>query len=276
MTDVLVQGLSQWGAAGVVAIAAGYVLWDSYKKNKENEKWVREQMASARTSREGNKESLNEISTSLKEFREDHRQWRTNIENRISEIEQKIDKHHPDHHDAEKLRLEAISKISPALYHYMANGLETCKCDHIALALLHNGSVNLSGIPYIKFGVITEKYRPLHCPNDVDLLSKYKEEDIVAHNRLPMAIAQNHHVEFNITEDSPLADIDPVLFSRCLKIGIKHIAFQAVRDNKHMVTGFVVIYKFNDDEPLDLVGLHDTADAVERLYLDMLDSLHDS
>lgn len=268
------QGLSQWGTAGLIALSAGYVLWDSYKKNKENDKWVREQMIKVKGTRESNSESLNEISTSLKEFRDDHKQWREKIEGRLEDIETRIKHHHPGHHDQEKLRLEAISKISPALYHYMANGLETCKCDHIALALLHNGSVNLSGIPYIKFGIITEKYRPLHCPNDVDLLSKYKEEDITIHNRLPMAIAQNHHVEFEITEDSPLADIDPVLFGRCVKIGIKRIAFQAIRDNKHMVTGFIVIYKFAD-EPINQVGLHDTADAVERLYLDMLDSLHE-
>lgn len=276
MTDVLAQGLSQWGVAGIIAIAAGWVLWDSYKKNKENEKWVREQMAAAQTSREGNKDSLNEIIVSLKEFREDHKQWHDGVEARLSEIEAKIDKHHPPHHDAEKLRLEAISKISPALYHYMANGLEACNCDHIALALLHNGSVNLSGIPYIKFGIVTEKYKPLHCPNDVDLLSKYKDEDIVAHNRLPMAIAQNRYVEFDITEDSALVDIDPVLFARCLKLGIKKLAFQAVRDNKHMVTGFIVIYRFNDDEDLDINGLDETADAVGRLYLDMMDALHES
>lgn len=274
MTDILVQGLSQWGAAGLVAIAAGYVLWDSYKKGKENEKWVREQMMNVKTAREHNSENLTEILTSLHEFKDDHKVWREKIESRLNDIETRIEKHHPDHHDMEKLRLEAISKISPALYHYMANGLETCKCDHIALALLHNGSVNVSGIPYIKFGIITEKYHPLRCPSDVDLLSKYKEEDIAAHNRLPMAISQNHHVEFEINDESPLADIDPVLFGRCVKIGIKQIAFQAIRDNKHMVTGFIVIYKFND-EPMDQVGLHDTADAVERLYLDMLDTLHD-
>lgn len=268
------QSISQWGTAGIVALAAGYVLYDSWKKNKENDKWVREQMMSAHTSRESNKESLVAISDKLNEFHEDHKQWRAGIESRINDIEERIIKFHPCHHDAEKLRLEAISRISPALYHYMANGLETCDCDHIALALLHNGSMNLSGIPYIKFGIITERYKPLHHPSDVDLLAKYKEEDITAHNKLPMAIAQNHHVEFEINEDCTLAEIDPVLFQRCTKIGIKRIAFQAIRDNKHMVTGFIVIYKF-DDSPLNQVGLHDTADAVERLYLDMLDNLHD-
>lgn len=274
MTDILMQGLSQWGAAGIVAIAAGYVLWDSYKKNKENEKWIQERMAEAHTSRESNKDSLNEISDSLKELRDDHKRWREDVEAQINEIKAKIDKYYPDHHDTEKIRLEAISKISPALYHYMANGLETCNCDHIALALLHNGSVNLSGIPYVKFGIITEKYKPLHCPNDIDLLSKYKDEDIVAHNRLPIVIAQNQRVNFDITEDSPLVDIDPVLFARCIKLGIKKLAFQAIRDNKHMVTGFIIIYKFNNDEDLDLTGLHDTADAIEHLYLDMMETLH--
>lgn len=266
------QGLSQWGAAGVVAIAAGYVLWDSYKKNKENDKWVREQMAVAHDSREKNGTSLTEISTSIKEFRTEHEQWRKEITERVEAIECKIDKHHPDIHDMESARLRAIACIAPALHQFMLSGLTTCECDHIAMALLHNGSVNISGIPYIKFGIIAEHYRPLHCPNDTDLISLYKDEDITAHNRLPAIIMQNHHIEFEIEENCPLAEADPIIYNRCMKRGIKRIIFQAIRDNKHMPTGFVVAYKFSN-EPINATELHNTTDAIERAYLDTIDSI---
>lgn len=272
MTDVLVQGLSQWGTAGIIALAAGYVLWDSWKKNKENDKWVREQMFTAHESREKNSTSLTEISTSIREFREEHTTWRKEITQRVEAIESKIDKHHPDIDDMEAARLKAITCIAPALHQYLAAGINTCKCDHIAMALLHNGSCNLSGIPYIKFDIIAEQFRPIHHPEDSDLISRYKDVDITTHNKLPMAIMQNPQVWFDINEESPLIDIDIITYRRCMERGIKKIAFQAIRDNKHMPTGFLVIYKF-DDDPFDMEQLRITVDAIERSYLDVMDSI---
>ena len=151
------------------------------------------------------------------------------------------------------------------------DGLGNCKCDHIGVALLHNGSVSLSGVPYIKFGIIAEKYKPIRCPHDIDLSAKYKEEDIMQHNRLPSCVVQNKNIEFEIEDDSILVDVDPSLYLKCKNLGIKRIAFEAFQDIHGLTTGFIVIYKFNS-EPFDMGALHSTANTFEHLYQNMLAS----
>ncbi len=271
MTDVLVHAISQWGTAGIVALAAGWVLWDSWKKNKENEKWMREQVQNSSNARALTRNDLSEISTSIKDMRREHIEFRDEVRARVAAVEDKITQHHPDHGSMEAARLNAISQIAPSIHTIINEGLDMCSCDHIAVALLHNGTVTLSGIPYIKFGIVAEKYKPVRYPQDFDLLSKYKEEDILSHNRLPSCIVQNPNIEFRISDDSALAEIDPGLFIKCKNHGIKRIGFEAIRDIHGLTTGFVLIYKF-DSSPLDIDGLHSVTTTIEHLYQNMLAS----
>lgn len=267
--EFITHVIQQWGAAGVVAVAAGWVLYDSWKKAKTTEEWMRKQLEAASTSRANTQSDLSDIYKAISEIREENNEWRNEIANRIDTLEKKIDEQHPNYGMSEGLRLQAISSIAPSIHALINEGLNTCACDHIAVALLHNGTVSLSGIPYIKAGVIAEKYKPIRHPNDIDLMVRYKDEDIVSHNKLPAAVVQNPQIEFAIAKDSTLIEIDAALYNKCLAIGIKRIAFEAVRDMSGLTTGFIVIYKF-DDSPLNMVGLHNTTVAIERLYQNMM------
>ena len=271
MANELIQALQQWGTAGLIAIAAGYVLYDAWKKNKETEKWLRDQVKSSSESCSTIRVDLGDITTSIKEMKEDNAEFREEIKQRVKTIEDKIDKRHPDHNRLEAVRLNAISQIAPSIHTIINDGLGNCKCDHIGVALLHNGSVSLSGVPYIKFGIIAEKYKPIRCPHDIDLSAKYKEEDIMQHNRLPSCVVQNKNIEFEIEDDSILVDVDPSLYLKCKNLGIKRIAFEAFQDIHGLTTGFIVIYKFNS-EPFDMDALHSTANTIEHLYQNMLAS----
>ena len=271
MTDALIQAIQQWGTAGVVACAAGWVLYDSWKKNKETEKWMREQMQASTESRSMTRSDLSEINSSIKDLSEKQTKFRKEISDRVDIIEKKIDEHHP-HGSMEDTRLKAVSTAAPAVYAIINDGLDSCECDHIAVALLHNGTVALSGVPYIKFGIISEKYKPIRCPQDEPLLPRYKEEDIMSHNKLPMCITQNKHAVFEVSDDCALKDIDPIIYMRCVKRGIKHIAFEAIRDVHGFVTGFVVIYNF-EDRNLDADSLHSVTGAIEKVYQEMLFAL---
>ena len=269
MTDVLLQALQQWGTAGIIAIAAGWVLYDSWKKNKDTEKWMREQVAASTESRSMTRVDLSEINASLKDLHRKHVEFRDEITQRVTSIEDKIDKNHLDHGSSEAVRLKAISTAAPAVYAIISDGLDSCGCDHIAVALLHNGTVALSGVPYIKFGIISEKYKPIRCPQDEPLLPRYKEEDIMSHNKLPMCITQNKQAIFDITEDCILKDADPIIYMKCVKRGIKRIAFEAIRDVHGLVTGFVVIYNF-EDRNFDKDSLHSVTEAIEKVYQEMM------
>lgn len=283
MTDVILQVLQQWGAAGAIALAAGYVLYDSWKKNKETEKWMRERVAARDLSEKKIDGSLTNIGSSIKDIRDENKIFREKIETKVNDIdgkvndlgktvndlESKIDKHHPGHANMERARLNAVAQIAPSIHTIIYDGLNDCACDHIAVAMLHNGTASLAGIPYIKFGVIAEKYKPMRCPQDTDLLSLYRDEDIMSHNRLPACIIQNKNIDFEINDESPLADIDPGLFVKCKRRGIKRIAFEALRDAHGLATGFLVIYKFTD-EPFDMESFHSVTDTIEHLYHNML------
>jgi len=270
MDNILIDLIARWGTAGLFVIAGGYIIWDSWKKSKKIEEWFRDKVT-AQESRSEVNNSLTKISDKLDGLKNEHDTFCDEIRGRVATIEASISKHHPDHHHVELQRMTAVTHIAPSIHSLIAEGLKNCECDHIAVALLHNGNVSLSGIPYVKFGVIAEKYKPIHNPQDIDLTMRYKDEDITSHNRLPSCIVQNPQVEFEITPDSPLIDIDPIIYNRCAAIGIKRIGFEAIRDIQGLTTGFTIIYKF-DDSPLDMVSLHNTTSAIEDLYRNMLAS----
>lgn len=272
MGEFITHIIQHWGPAGIVAIAAGWVLYETWKRGKEHDAWLRKQLEASSKSRATTRSDLSEIMTVIKKMSEEHTTFRNEINDRISTIEKKIDKKHRDHGVIESIRLDAISKIAPSIHALINDGLNHCNCDHIAVALLHNGTVALSGIPYIKFGVVAEKYKPLKFPNDADLVSKYRGEDIMSHNRLPACIVQSQNIEFEIVDDSTLTEIDPGIFIKCKNKGIKRIAFEAIRDINGLTTGFMIIYKF-DESPFNMDALHSTTSAIEHLYQNMIVSL---
>lgn len=271
MTNILFETISQWGTAGIMMLAAGYLLWDNWKKNKKLESNLLERM-NVQVTKESIGVGLDNINTKLDKIQSDHQSFRDQISARIDNIEEVINKHHPSHHQLEEVRMNALAQIAPSIHTIINEGLNICKADHIAVALLHNGQTSLSGIPYIKFGIIAEKYKPIRHPQDIDLVVKYKEEDIMSHNRLPSCIIHNNCVEFEIQPDSPLVDIDPVIYNRALALGIKRLAIEAIKDVHGMCTGFVVIYKF-DDSALDMTSLHNTTKTIENLYCEMMINL---
>lgn len=284
MTELLGQALTQWGAAGMIAIGAGYVLWDSWKRNKKTEEWLHEQIKSSNASHHITQDGLADITKSItdvaqkmlvlgkahSELRDQHNELRQLMTCRLDEIEAKMDEMHPDI-DAEAERLSTIIKIMPAVHHLIQEGLDYCNCDHIAIGMLHNGTKSLSGVPYIKFDILTEAYRPIRHPQDIELISKYKNESIMSHNKLPMVISQNEAVIFDIMPNSPLMEIDNVLYNKCKSLEIKKIAFIGLRSGNESLTGFLVAYKF-DESDFDEKSLNVTTKNIEHIYKSMIDS----
>jgi hypothetical protein len=275
MNEILLQVLQQWGTAGIIALAAGYVLYDSWKKSKEIEKWLRDQFKMSSESRQDSTNSILNLSTAIEQLRKENEEFRAEIRSQVSAVENKIDAHVLDCEKNNSLHLNAISQLAPTIHTIINDGLSSCACDHIAVALLHNGSVALGGIPYIKFGFIAEKYNPIDYPQDVDLVTKYRDDDITTHNRLPVCVVQYPQIEFDLTDDDcQLAEVDPIIYNRCKAIGVKHIAFEAIRDAHGDTTGFVVIYKFSQ-ESLNMDSLHTTTTTIEHLYQNLMVSLNE-
>lgn len=267
MFEEVFNSVAQWGVSGVMMIAAGYILWESWKKNKEAEKWFRDK-ASTADFRNNTNEDLKTILTKVDQLAEDQALFRKMISDRVDQLSAKIENTNADE---EELRLDAIAEISPVIHTLLQTHIDDCNADHLMVALLHNGTKSLCGVPYIKFDVIAEKFYPIRNPQDTEMATIYKDEDIMSHNQLPAAILQNPRVCFDIENDTvnPLDQLDTVLFHKVVKRGIKHIAFEAIRDVYGRADGFVCAYSFKE-EKMDLSAFSDATKTIESVYRNTL------
>lgn len=277
MENVVLQLITEWGLLGLIIAWAIYIVIDNWKKNKKNEEWYREAILReqhAIGSREEISKSLDSLREEIQQISEKNNQFRSEMSNRIEEIEKAIVKHHPSSHQYEVMRMTAVAKIAPAINTILLSTLDDCKLDHIALALLHNGTSSVAGIPYIKVGVIAEKFKPVEYPGDTELTIDYKDEDIIKYNKLPACIIQSGYLEFDIDNNSNLDEIDYGTYSKCKNKGIKHIAFIAINDSYGLCTGCVIAYNFTDT-PINKDDLLDRVKVIENLYQTMLNSFED-
>lgn len=181
--------------------------------------------------------------------------------NKMMEQKNKDDKVHFD-----KI-IEQFSQ-APRLHRALKLYRERIGCDHIFLGTFHNGSTSISGIPYCKFDIIAEKFKPGHNNNDLrEYTSIYKNSDIIVHDNLPMVISQEDYVYFKIQEDgsSELEDVDDILYRRCIKNGIKQIALNLLRDDNMNPIGFVGCVDFDYDQ-LNFQELNNCAKELEEIY----------
>lgn len=272
MFDDIFNSVAQWGVSGILCIVAGYILWDAHKKNKETEKWIREKLLTQKTTaefRQDTSNDLKELIEKVDQLAEDQALFRKMINDRVDSLEAKIEEAH--NINQEELRLEAITTIAPAIHTLLQTHIDSCNADHILVALLHNGTQSLCGVPYIKFDVIAEKFYPIRNPKDAEMAQIYKNADIMIHNQLPAAILQNPRVVFDIENDveSPLEQLDINLYNKVLKRGIKHIAFEAFRDIHGRADGFICAYSFKDEKMI-IDSFADAAKTLESIYRNTL------
>lgn len=188
----------------------------------------------------------------------------TNPELIMEKINEKKEKDDQEHFN--KI-IEQFSQ-APRLHRILKLYRERIGCDHIFLGTFHNGSTSISGIPYCKFDIVAEKFKPGH--NNLDLreyTTLYKNSDIIVHDNLPMVLSQEDYVYFKIQEDgsSELEDIDDILYRRCIKNNIKQVAINLIRDGHMNPVGFVGCVDF-DYGDLNFQELNNCAKELEEIY----------
>ena len=179
-------------------------------------------------------------------------------------MEEKKEKDNKEHFD--KI-LEQFTQ-APKLHRILKLYRERIGCDHIFMGTFHNGSTSISGIPYCKFDIIAEKFKPGKNNNDLrEYTVIYKNSDILVHDNLPVVISQEDYVYFKINEDgsSELEEIDDILYRRCLKYGIKQFAINLLRDENMNPVGFVGCVDF-DYDILNFKELNNCAKELEEIY----------
>lgn len=276
MNEIIVQTIAQWGSAGIALLAAGWIIYENWKRSNKMEEWFRENLIKPSDDNDHCKKmvqmSIESIDNKMDRLTKESIEFRKDMISRVQAIEDTIEHHHPDKHEYERQRVEAITTIAPAVNSILATCLKDSNVDHIAFGLLHNGTASLSGIPYIKMGIIAEKYKPLQYPDDIDLAVEYRDDDITKYNRLPHCIMQNGYTEFDIEGSENLAELGAVVYNRCKKRGIKRIAFVPINDELDMCTGCIIAYSFEDKE-FNKELLVTKAGIISDMYISLLNSL---
>ncbi len=272
MEGVVVELMSQFGILGLLLAGIIYIIVDSIKTKRKN-------LVSSKKL----DDSIGKLENHVDKRIDD-------VNDRIDTVNKKVD----TQYDLLNKRIDAgpdvfLNKITaskkeedqehfnklmdqfnqaPRLHRILKLYRERIGCDHIFLGTFHNGSTSISGIPYCKFDIIAEKFKPGH--NNVDLreyTTIYKNSDILVHDNLPLVISQEDYIYFKIDENgnSELEDVDDILYRRCLKYKIKQFAANLLRDENRNPIGFVGCVDFDYDE-LNFKELNNCAKELEEIY----------
>jgi hypothetical protein len=138
---------------------------------------------------------------------------------------------------------------------------------HIFLGSFHNGTTNISGIPYCKFDLIAERFSPDEVERDIEYAFIYKDADILRHDKLPITVLNEGMVHYIIDPDgtSKLADIDDVIYRRMVGRDIKQLAVHITRDGSGKPSGFVGCTRYDYDD-INLHELQSCARELEIIY----------
>jgi hypothetical protein len=272
MEGVVVELISQFGILGLLLAGIIYIIVDSIKAKKKN-------LVSSKKL----DDSINKLEGHVDKKIDD-------VNDRIDLVNNKVDTQYellnkrietgPEvfmskmNESREKEDKEHFNKLfeqfsrAPRLHKILKLYRERIGCDHIFLGTFHNGSTSISGIPYCKFDIIAEKFKPGHNNMDMrEYTTIYKNSDILVHDNLPLVISQEDYIYYRINEDgsSELEEIDDILYRRCLKYGIKQFAVNILRDDNHNPLGFVGCVDFDYDS-LNFEELNNCAKELEEIY----------
>ena len=278
MEGVLVEIISQFGVLGLILAGIVYLIVEGIKSKKNQSSCsskINESIGELKNHVDGRIDGIND--------RID------DINGRIDNVNNKVDQHYdllnkridnePDtimslieekkSNDEKKHFNKVIEQFNqaPRLHQVLKLYRERIGCDHIFFGTFHNGSTSICGIPYCKFDIIAEKFKPgYNNPDNREFAPIYKDSDILLHDRLPLIISQEDYVYYKIDDNkSELEEVDDILFRRCVSRNIKQIAINLVRDINMNPVGFVGCVDFNFDE-FNFKELNNCAKELEEIY----------
>lgn len=286
MESIVSEIITQWGTFGLLML---FAIWIIYSNIKDGFKTNKKKDSSNQSESRHESDTLGELMASLidrlstKIDKIDDKVDRieinsNNLNNRLTIVETKINQQPQafiNHFNKIQLEKEEAHnkmildqmRLGPELHKILGEYKVKMNAQHIFLGSFHNGTTNVSGIPYCKFDLIAEKFSPDEVERDIEYAFIYKDADIIRHNKLPMALLDNSIVHYVINEDktSELSEIDDVIYRRMVGRDIKQLAVHITRDEKGKPSGFVGCTRY-DYEDIDLAELRTCAKELELIY----------
>lgn len=159
-------------------------------------------------------------------------------------------------------------KLGPQLHKVLNMFRSRINCDHIFIGSFHNGNESITGIPYYKFDIIAERFRPDKIDRDIEFAPMYKDHDLLRHDLLPSEVVQMGVVHYVIDEDgkSNLEDVDDIVYRRMIGRDVKQLAISLLSDpTTGTPSGFVGCVNYSYDE-INLMELKECAIELEHMY----------
>lgn len=290
MEALLNSLLAQYGLSGVII---GLLVWQFWQNSKDRKTTVSKDdlksvQSNIQTNVEGQIDNIKsyiqserdvlkemiDLSDSRLEMLKEH------VDDKFGLIEDRIKKQPKavvEAVDARNARIQAQHdqqfdrqlELGPKLHEILANYMVSMHADHIFVGSFHNGTSNLSGVPYYKFDVIAERFNPDKVKRDVEFAHMYYNADLMKHDKLPITLMQNNKVHYIIDENgqSELSQIDDIIYRRMIGRDIKQFAVHLLRDSNMKPAGFVGCVRY-DYEEIIMDELGKCAAAIEDLYKD--------
>ena len=278
MENVILYILQEWGPLGALIVILGGMCWGGYKIYKSHEKNVVEKKDDLKKLEENIADQISVLVQSVKVLNEKVDVFNDKFESQIEVLDKKIESLPADHIKAiseqaeingkkHKKQLDDLMKLGPRLHDIMKNSNEEIGSDHIFLGSFHNGNSSLSGIPYYKFDIIAERFKPEKVHYDCEFAHMYKDSDILRYDMLPITLVQKGMVHFVVPEagSTELSEYDDIIWRRMRGRGIRQIALCLLRDSKRRPSGFIGCVSYNMGQ-LNLDKLVTCGKELEMIY----------
>lgn len=270
--ESIVNIITELGSFGLLLAIAGFIIYSYIKNgviikqvspNNANDIIELKQMLNENTLEI--KHSINKLDTRIGNLESNVAREVSKINDRLEDVEDKVNGSNTK--AIHKKQFADRIKLGPMLHKSLNSFRARINADHIFIGSFHNGNESLTGIPYYKFDIIAERFRPDKVARDIEFAFMYKDADLLRHDMLPQEVVQNNTVHYIIDEDgnSPLKDIDNIIYRRMLGRDIKQLAITLLREPNGSASGFVGCVRY-DYEELDLNELKDCASELEQIY----------
>ena len=266
--------ITEFGSFGLLLCLAGFIIYTYIKdhsaihgKNKNADNDIKELKQMLIDNTADIKQSINSINNrvdSLENIVASNTNAINTVNNRLDSIESNNKSGSRSAHT--KQFLDRL-KLGPQLHKTLNTFRSRINVDHIFIGSFHNGNESITGIPYYKFDIIAEKFRPDKVSIDCEFAHMYKDADLLRHDLLPSEVVQRGIVHYTIDENnaSELSKIDDIIYRRMLGRDIKQLVVCLLRDPNGTPSGFVGGVKYDYDD-IDLTELKDCGLELESVY----------
>ena len=259
MADI-VKIVTELGSFGLLLALAGWIVYNYIKEGPKAAKNIDFKAEIKSEAKQVINESVSDIKQSINSISDRVSGLERNI-NSLTLVQAKdVKPSHP------KQFLDRL-KLGPQLHKTLNNFRTRINADHIFIGSFHNGNESITGIPYYKFDIIAERFRPDKVDRDIEFAFMYKDADLLRHDLLPSEVVQRGIVHYVIDENgkSVLEDIDNIIYRRMIGRDIKQLAISLLRDPNGTPSGFVGCVRYDYDE-IDLHELKDCGIELENVY----------